>query len=103
MSCLIAMLDLEQRHLDRLVPILKKHVPDAAVWAFGSRVKGNASKYSDLDLAIEAGHRLNLQTLAMLDQDLSDSDLPIKVDIGDMASMSPAFWALVEHCRVRVW
>lgn len=96
------MLDLEQRYLDMLLPILKKHVPGAAVWAFGSRVKGTAKRFSDLDLAIEADHRIDLGTLAVLEQDLSDSDLPIKVDVGDLASMNPAFRALVERCRVRL-
>lgn len=33
--------------------ILTEHVPDAAVWAFGSRVTGRARPYSDLDLVIE--------------------------------------------------
>jgi nucleotidyltransferase substrate binding protein (TIGR01987 family) len=94
------LLDLEQRHLDMLVPILKKHVPGARVWAFGSRVKGTARKFSDLDLAIDAGHRLELQTLALLDQDLSDSDLPIKVDVLDLASISPAFRRMVEAQRI---
>lgn len=95
-------LDLEQRHLDMLLPILKKHVPGAAVWAFGSRVKGTAKRFSDLDLAIEADHRIDLRTLAILEQDLIDSDLPMKVDIGDLTAMSPGFRALVERCRTRI-
>lgn len=85
-----------------LLPILKKHVPDAVVWAFGSRVKGTAKKFSDLDLAMDAGHRIDRRTPAVLEQDLSDSDRPIKVDVGDMASMDPAFRALVERCHERV-
>lgn len=88
--------------MDMLLPILWKHLPGAAVWAFGSRVRGTARKFSDLDLAIDAGRRIDLRTLAVLDQDLSDSDLPIRVDVGDMAAMSPAFRALVERRRVRV-
>lgn len=88
--------------MDMLLPILKRHVPGASVWAFGSRVKGTAKKFSDLDLAIEADHRIDLRTLAVLEQDLIDSDLPMKVDIGDLGAMSPAFRALVERCRERV-
>lgn len=87
------MLDLEQRHLDMLLPILGKHVPGVSVWAFGSRVKGTAQKFSDLDIAIDAGRPLGMATLALLEQDLSDSDLPIKVDVVDLAAVSPAFRA----------
>lgn len=83
-----------------LVPILRKHLPQARVWAYGSRVKRTARKFSDLDLAVEAGQPLDLRTLAVLEQDLSDSDLPFKVDVGNLSAMSPAFRALVEGCRV---
>jgi predicted nucleotidyltransferase len=31
---------------------IRQHFPDAAIWAFGSRVKGNAAENSDLDLCI---------------------------------------------------
>ncbi len=94
------MLDLEPRYLAMLLPILEKHLPGARVWAFGSRVKGTAKKFSDLDLAIETGAPLDLRTLALLDQDLSDSDLPIKVDVLDLAGITPAFRKVVEAHRV---
>jgi len=94
------MLDLEPRYLAMLIPILDKHVPGARIWAFGSRVKGTAKKFSDLDTAIEAGEPVNLHTLALLDQELSDSDLPMKVDILDLAELTPAFRSLVEAQRV---
>jgi len=94
------MLDLEPRYLAMLFPILDKHVPGARVWAFGSRVKGTAKKFSDLDLAIEASEPLGLRTLALLEQDLSDSDLPIKVDVLDLAGLTPSFRKLVEAQRV---
>ena len=36
--------------------ILRKHVADREVWAFGSRAKRTARRYSDLDLAIIQPH-----------------------------------------------
>ena len=89
------MLDLDPRYLAMLFPILDKHVPGARVWAFGSRVKGTATKFSDLDLAIEASEPLDLRTLALLDQ-----DLPIKVDVLDLAGLTASFRKLVEAQRV---
>lgn len=94
------MLDLEPRHLGLLLPILGKHVPGARVWAFGSRVKGTAKQFSDLDIAIDAGGPLGMAALALLEQDLADSDLPIKVDVVDLAAVTPAFRAMVEARRV---
>lgn len=44
--------DLQPEQWQIVQHILQKHVPGHAVWAFGSRVKGTAKPYSDLDLAI---------------------------------------------------
>ncbi len=85
------MLDLEPRHLDMVLHVIRKHLPEGRVIAFGSRVKGNAQRFSDLDLALEAAAPVPFKTLALIDQDLSDSDLPMKVDVVDMNSVSPSF------------
>ena len=50
---------------------------------FGSRATGGARRYSDLDLAIDAGRRLTLNETARLREAFSDSDLPYRVDLVD--------------------
>lgn len=75
--------------------ILQKNVPQFEVWAFGSRVKGSARPYSDLDLAIISQAPLNFLTLANLSEDFSRSDLPWKVDIVDWATTSNNFREII--------
>ena len=48
----LAQLDLSPRHLALLRDILARHVPEAEVWAYGSRVLGTAHEGSDLDLVL---------------------------------------------------
>lgn len=96
------MLDLAPRHLDLVKRILNERVPGVRAWAFGSRAKGTAQKFSDLDLAIAAELPVGFHTLALLEEDLADSDLPMKVDVVDLLSLSPAFRAIVERDGVRV-
>jgi predicted nucleotidyltransferase len=50
---------------------------------FGSRATGRARRYSDLDLAIDAGRPLTLDEIAGLAEAFSDSALPYKVDLAD--------------------
>ena len=72
------------RYRSLVLSILDTKLPrNAKVWVFGSRATGRARSYSDLDLAIDAGRRLNLDDLAGLTEALSDSDLPHRVDIVD--------------------
>lgn len=40
--------------------ILRQHIPQRTVWAFGSRVNGKAKPYSDLDLAVLGDTSLSL-------------------------------------------
>ena len=93
------MLDLAPQHLKIVLDILRNHVPDRAVWAFGSRVKGTARRYSDLDLAIISGMPLSFLLLGAMQEAFSDSDLPFRVDLLDWALAAPNFRRIVEQDR----
>jgi len=82
--------------------VLEKHVPQYDVWAFGSRAKGAAKPYSDLDLAIITDEPLPLAIRAALSDDFSESDLPWRVDIVDWSETSPAFQAVIVQNKVVV-
>ena len=75
--------------------ILRTHVSDCEVWAFGSRVNPPSKPASDLDLAVIAATELPTRRLALLAYSFEDSDLPIKVDVIDWHSASPAFRARI--------
>jgi type I restriction enzyme S subunit len=82
--------------------LLRRHVPGREVWAFGSRVKGTAKPYSDLDLAILGDEPLPLATMADLTDDFTESDLPFKVDLVDWATTGERFRTVIEGERVVV-
>ncbi|HRX49636.1 MAG TPA: nucleotidyltransferase domain-containing protein [Spirochaetota bacterium] len=42
----------DQRVLKQFADSVRKKFPEAEVWGFGSRVRGNASEYSDLDVCV---------------------------------------------------
>ena len=52
--------------------ILRQHVPERLVWAFGSRATGQAKPYSDLDLAIIGSTPLGIGRQAALAEAFSD-------------------------------
>ena len=88
-------LELRPGELEIVRGILLRHVPGHAVWAFGSRVKGKAKPYSDLDLAVLGEQPLALSIRAELAEDFSESDLPFKVDIVDWATTSERFREII--------
>jgi predicted nucleotidyltransferase len=77
-------LDLPADHRRAVLKILRAHLPPSTKsWVFGSRTSGRARRYSDLDLAIDAGRQLTLDEIATLAEAFSDSDLPYRVDVID--------------------
>lgn len=82
-------------HLKIVQDILKQHVPNRRVLAFGSRAAGTASKTSDLDLCIIGDEHIPFALLGTLRDEFSLSDLPYKVDVIDWSSTSPDFRKII--------
>lgn len=95
-------LDLNPRDWEIVRDILARHVPQYEVWAFGSRTKGTAKEYSDLDLAIITDQPMSLSLNAVISDDFAESDLPIKVDVVDWATTSEAFRRIIEKQKIVV-
>ncbi len=93
---------IEPHQWEELAGILKTHLPGRRVWAFGSRATGRrVRRFSDLDLAVD-GEELTLRDLALLEEALDESRLPFKVDIVQLATLTPEFRARIEPEMVLV-
>lgn len=95
-------LDLPPRYLQTVLDLLRAHVPEAEVWAYGSRVSGGGHEASDLDLVLRNPTDLNAETRAI--HDLKDafveSKLPIRVDVMDWARIPESFHREIEQAHV---
>ena len=92
---------LQPHEWEIVAAILRKHVPDTSVWAFGSRATGRRLKrFSDLDLAVEG--QLDASQAYGLEEDFDESSLPIKVDVVQLGTITPEFRARIEKDFVLV-
>ncbi len=82
------LIDLDQEQLDLLHAILKQHIPNKTVWAYGSRVTWKAGETSDLDLAVFDCTPMEIYHLK---EALEESDLLISVDVMDWESIPDDF------------
>lgn len=79
------------------------HLPNCTVWAFGSRVNGNAKPTSDLDLAIDSPDGpLDLTIIGSVAEAFDESMLPMKVDVVDYRQISPAFRTIIDKQRLLI-
>jgi predicted nucleotidyltransferase len=79
-----------------LMTIIDANIPNAEVWAFGSRVKGTNHRGSDLDVVFISPPILSLAQMAHLREALSESDLPWAVDIVEWGRCSAAFRVIIQ-------
>jgi predicted nucleotidyltransferase len=73
-------LDITEKQRESLKRILQLRLPDVAVWAYGSRVKGSARQNSDLDLVVFTTPEQRAQVSDLKDE-LDESDIPFRIDL----------------------
>lgn len=83
------------REKDRLqlLAIAQKHLPDVAIWAYGSRVTGTAHECSDLDIVLRSADLKPIPIEAFMDfvEAVKDSNIPILIDIFDWGRIPESF------------
>jgi len=100
----MATLELPESYLRILRALLALHLPEAEVWAYGSRVNGSSHGGSDLDLVVRSAndHVTDPDALRRLRGALSDSNLPILVDVHVWEWLPESFRQAIERGYVVV-
>ena len=86
---------LTQRELDLMTGIFLQHPDIQRVVLFGSRAKGTAKPYSDIDLAVEGMEKE--RDIAAVAMELDDLPLPYKFDVKSLDSLQHS--PLQEHIQ----
>ncbi len=96
-------LHLPQRYRRILEALLREHVPDAEVWAYGSRITGESHEGSDLDLVARGPELKPLgDGFFELLEAIESSNIPILVQAHDWARLPESFHAEIERDYVVV-
>ncbi len=72
------------------------------VYVFGSRLKGTHRPFSDLDICLKGTEKLSASTIGMLREELSQSDIPYKIDLVDYYHLADSFKQLIDNEAVRL-
>ena len=96
-------INLSNGHLKIVIEVLRKYLPASSnVFVFGSRTKQIAKKFSDLDLAVDAGKPLSFDDLSILNDAFIKSDFPYKVDIVDLHTVTDVFKQIIVEQAVEL-
>ena len=95
-------LDLPSRHRRTLEALLRRHLPDVEVWAYGSRVNGRCHAGSDLDLVMRRPglEKIPAEQLADFADAVRESTIPFLVEARDWARLPEQFRREIEERRI---
>ncbi len=80
--------------------ILKKYPYD--FFCYGSRVKGDYTAGSDLDILIKGDNKIPVAVLEKLSLDFNESLIPYVVNFSDYNTISQEFYKLIEKSLVKI-
>lgn len=92
----------KNEHLIMLNDIFNSYCPKAEIWAYGSRVNGDAHDGSDLDLTvIDFGDKRC--SIADLKSIFSDSNIPFLIDINEFKTLPVSFQDEIKRNNVIIF
>lgn len=93
---------LEKKHLRMLQEIFRDYCPLAEIWAYGSRVGGDAHDGSDLDLAVIDFGEPN-KSISELRAIIRDSNVPFLVDLVEFERLPASFQREIEKKFIKLF
>ncbi|WP_419949152.1 nucleotidyltransferase domain-containing protein [Candidatus Palauibacter sp.] len=93
---------LPARHRRVLEALLREHLPDVEVWAYGSRVSGLGHDGSDLDLVLRGPklEEITVDRLMDFEEAVRESTIPFIVEARDWARLPERFHREIEREHV---
>lgn len=92
-------LHLQPKHRELLEALLRAHLPDVEVWAYGSRVSGKSHDGSDLDLVLRGPGLKEIPPgrLGDFEEAVRESTVPFLVEARDWARLPERFHGEIER------
>ncbi len=90
------MIKISKEQFGIVCQVLDTFLPGREIMVFGSRTTNTAKHYSDLDIVIMGTDKVNFQTLALLKDAFSESNLPFRVDVLQWCRINPEFKKVIQ-------
>lgn len=95
------MIDLDEKYINFIKKTVSSVLGDYKLYIFGSRVKGRAKEYSDIDIAIDS-EELSSANKSKLEALFENSTIPYEVDIVDLNNITETFKNIIKSDLVKL-
>lgn len=95
-------IQLSKDQIGLITSVLQKNFGNVDFWVYGSRARGNAKKFSDVDIIVKGEMAFTIFDIGKAKTDLAESDLPYLVDITDWYSVDKGFLEVIKPDLIKI-
>ena len=92
----------DEKTKHKIIGIISVLIPQAKIYLFGSRARGKYSKFSDIDIALDAGQPLPGVDVDEVKRLLNESNILTLIDVLDFHSVNSSMQEEIIKDRV-IW
>ena len=87
---------------EKIINLILALLPNVKIYLFGSRARGTHHKWSDIDLALDAGSALPNVKIGEVKDVLAATNMPYKVDVLDFYTISADMQEMIKK-DMKIW
>jgi len=91
---------IDQEIKNKIIAIILAIIPTTKIYLFGSRARGTYRQWSDIDLALDSGTKLETSDIGEITNLLQASSIPYRVEILDIHYASESMKAAIEKDKI---
>jgi predicted nucleotidyltransferase len=76
-------MSIPEEHKTKIINLIKALHPNVKIYLFGSQATNTAARGSDIDIALDAGKRMDLVEVGEVRDILNETRIPQKIDVVD--------------------
>lgn len=88
--------NIDQATKKKIIDLISVLIPDAKIYLFGSRARGDHSKWSDIDIALDAGKQLPREQVDEVQSVFQATNLMYKIQVADFHIVSPEMQSAIK-------
>ncbi len=85
---------------NKIIRIIYAIIPDVKIYLFGSRARKTASKWSDIDIALDAGKKIPLTMVDEIISIFQATNIPYKIEVVDLFQVNDDMKKAIEKERI---
>ncbi len=96
----MAKYEVEAESKKKIITVINALLPEAKIYLFGSRARGTNVEWSDIDLALDTGKKIDRRRVFEVSNVIEALSIPYKVDVVDIHGISEELRKAIERSRV---